>query len=244
MAIAIFTTIILGLIAILLSLENDKFRKNFLEAKKTEEDRIYKLSVIKEVQEKIAYSTDSEKVVDVIMVSLRNFFSYSAASSLVAKDSHAIFKIYCEEEIGPEYVKKIEESMLFSFEKLVGKLPNKIDRKMFGIPTNNTIKSTYSSSFHLPLIANNKVLALIHLSSTTPNAYANMEDMHELIDAASSALTHFSLAVGLETEKFSSLITSMNDGTFMIDNKNNLLIINDSAKKILGTPDNADFSDI
>jgi len=155
-----------------------------------------------------------------------------------------VFKIYVEDQIGSEYVKKVEESMLSSFEKLIGKLPGKIDAKTYGIPLNETVKSTYSSSFHIPLIANNKVLALIHLSSTSENAYSNMEDLHELIDAASSALTHFSQAVGQETEKFSSLISSINDGIFMADNKNNLLIINDSAKKILGAAQNVNFLDV
>lgn len=241
MIIALLVTIVLGLIAVFLSLENDWLKKDSLEAKKKEEDRIYKLSVIKDIQEKIANTSDPEKVVDIIMVSLRNFFNYSAASSMVIKDAQVVFKIYIEEKIGSEYVKKVEESMLTSFEKLVGKLPEKIDKKFYGIPINNAVKSIYSSSFHLPLIANNKVLALVHLSSTAQNAYSSMEDLHELMDAASSALTHFSLAVDLETEKFSLLINNVNDGILMADNKNNLLVINDSAKKILGVSENADF---
>jgi len=248
MTIALLTTAVFGLIAILLSLKNDWLKKDSLEAKKTEEDRIYKLSVIKEIQEKIAYTTDPEKVVDIIMISLRNFFTYSAASSMVVKDAQVVFKIYVEENISSKYIEKIEESMLSSFGKLVGKLPLKIERKMYGIPINDPpaggVKSVYSSSFHIPLIANNKVLALIHLSSTVQNAYSNMEDLHELIDAASAALTHFSQAVGQETEKFSSLIESINDGIFMSDNKDNLLIINNAAKKILGVGSNVDFFDV
>lgn len=244
MEIALFATIIFGLCSVLLSLENDKLKEDFLEVKKREEDRIYKLSVIKEIQEKIAYTTDPERVVDIIMAYLRNFFNYSAASSMVVKDTHVVFKIYAEEKIGFNYIKKVEESMLSSFEKLVGKLPLKIDKKIYGIPIDNAVESVYSSSFHLPLIANNKVLALIHLSSTRPNAYSDMKDLHELIDAAQSALTHFSQAVGQETEKFSSLIMSIDDGIFMSDNRDNLLIINDSAKKILGISETADFFDV
>jgi len=244
MVIALFATIVLGLVAILLSLENDFLRKDSLEKKKAEEDRIYKLSVIKEIQEKIAYATDPGKVVDIIMISLRNFFSYSAASSMVIKDAQVVLKVYVEENIGSEYIKKVEENMLSSFEKLAGRLPSKINKKMYGIPIDNTVKLTYSSSFHIPLIANNKILALIHLSSTAQNAYSNMEDLYELIDAAQSALTHFSLAVGLETEKFSSLINSINDGIFMTDNKDNLLTINNSAKKLLEVGENVDFFDV
>ena len=53
MEIALFITVTIGSIAILLSLGNDFLQKDSLKAKKIEEDRIYKLSVIKEIQEKI-----------------------------------------------------------------------------------------------------------------------------------------------------------------------------------------------
>jgi len=241
---ALFVTIAIGLSAVFLSLENDTLRKHFTEAKKAEEDRLYKLDVIKDLEEKIAYTTDPEKVVDEVIVSLRNFYNYSAASSMVIKDANIVFKIYAEEDIGLEYVGKVEEDMLSSFEKLVGKLSLNIDRKIFGRPINNGIKSTYLSSFHMPLVANNKVLAIIHLSSFSENAFTDMKDLHSIIDSASSALTHFSQTVNSETEKLNDLINSIDDGILMIDNKNNLLTINDSAQKILGVQANVNFFDI
>ncbi len=244
MEIALFTTIILGLITVLLSVENDKLKKKSIDSKKAEEDKIYKLLVFKEIQEKIAYTTDAEKVVDVIMANLRNFFSYSAISSMVIKDAHVIFKVYVEGNIGSEYVKKVEESMLSSFEKLVGSLPAKIDKKIYGVPLNDAVNSTYSSSFHIPLIAKNKVLALIHLSSLTENVYKNMDDLRELIDSASSSLTHFGRAIEAETQKFSEVIESLPDGILMVDDKNNLLVINNSAKKLLGMSSNPTFFDV
>ena len=243
MEIAFFATVVLGLIAVLLSWENDKLKKNSIDSKKAEEDKIYKLSVLKALQEKIAYTKDCEKVVDVIMANLRNFFSYSAASSMVIKDAQVIFKVYVEDNIGSEYVKKVEESMLSSFEKLAGSLPAKIDKKIYGVPLNNAVNSTYSSSFHIPLIAKNKVLAIIHLSSLTENVYKNMDDLRELIDSASSSLTHFSRAIEVETQKFSGIFESLPDGILMADDKNNLLVINESGKKLLGMSSNPAFFD-
>ena len=245
MEIALFTTSIMGLIAVLLSWKLDKLKKDSLADKKAEGDRIYRLSVLKETQEKIAYTTDPEKVVDVIMANLRNFFTYSTASSMVVKDAHVIFKVYIEDNIGNDYIKKVEESMLSSFEKLIGNLPDTVEKRFYGLPLNDLVKSTYSSSFHIPLIANNRVLALIHLSSVAENAFANTEDLHELIDAAASCLTHFNRALDTQTEKFVSLVESISDGIFMADNKNNLLVINDSAKKFLGlNKQNAGFLEL
>ncbi len=244
MEIALFVSSILGLIAVLLSVENDKLKKNSEYEKKLQEDRIYKLSVLKEIQEKIAYTKDPEKVIDIIMAQLNNLFPYSVASSMVIKDAHIIFKAYAEEQVGNDYIVQVEESMISSFSKLVGSVPETIEKKVYGISLDETVKSTYSSSFHIPLIANNKVLALIHLSSTKENVYKDMTDLHELIDAASSSLTHFNKALDIETDKLTSLVKSISDGIFMTDNKNNLLFINDFAKKILGLTDNISFFDI
>lgn len=220
MEIALFVSSILGLIAVLLSWEVDRLKKHFIEEKRSLEDRIYKLSVLNEIQKKIAYTKDPEKVIDVIMTSLRNFFTYSVASSMVIKNANVIFKAYVEEEIGNDYMDQVEKSMTLSFSRLIGNLPANINRRIHGISLNNANKSTYLSSFHIPLIVNNKVLALIHLSSTAQNVYKNMEDMREIIDAAASSLTHFNNAVDAEIEKFTSLVKSTNDGIFMADNKN------------------------
>jgi signal transduction histidine kinase len=244
MLIALLATIVFGISSILLSLENDFLSKKSLKEKKEEEDRIYKLAVIEEIEEKIAYETDHEKVVDAIMASLRNIISYTAASSMVIKDTHLVFKTYVEEDIGPLYMSKVEENMITSLEKLMGRMPLTIDRKLYGDGMNNANTAVFLSSYHIPLIANNKVLALIHLSSTTENAFLDTKDLRELIDSASSALTHFNRAVGQETDRYSSLISSFSDGVFLTDNKNNLLVINDNAKKLLGISSNVNYFDV
>ena len=125
MEIALFVTIVLGLIAVLLSVELDRLKKSSHDEKKAEDDKIYKLSVLKEIQEKIAYTTDVEKVIDVIMAQLRNFFPYSAASSMVIKDAHVIFKVCVEENIGSEYIKKVEEAISDVKEKVENKTEEK-----------------------------------------------------------------------------------------------------------------------
>ena len=244
---AFFTTIVLGLIAVFLSLQNDKLKKLSLEEKKAQEDRIYKLSVFKEIQEKIAYTTDVEKVIDIIIATLQRFFDYSTASSIVVKDYRLIFKVYVQEQVGNGYVKEIEKNMLSSLSKLCENLPEKIYKRFYGVTLNDDVKLTYSSSFHIPLIVKNKVLALVHLSSTKENLYQDrdMETLYQLIEIAAYSLTRLNKALDAEKDIFVSLIKSIGDGVFMTDNKNNLLFINDSAKKILGlTQNNISFFDV
>lgn len=247
MEIALFTTIILGLIAVLLSWELDKVKKLILSEKQMLDDRIYKISVLRSVSEKIAYTTDIERVIDIVMGSLRNFFNYSVASSMVIKNTDLLFKAYVEETVSTNYIKSVEEAVKRSLEKLAENLPEKLDKRIYGVPLNDNSQSTYASSFHVPLIVNHKVLALIHLSSTKENIYKkeDMDTLYEMLEVAATSLTHFKEALDTQSDKFTSLIRSINDGIFMADNKNNLLLINDSCRKILGIiRENISFFDV
>ncbi len=247
MEIALLITIILGLIAIWLSWELDKLKKLHLTDKKTLEDRIYKISVLRNVSEKIAYTTDHERVIDIVMGSLRNFFDYSVASAMVIKNNDLIFKAHVEETVSHNYIESVERAIKNSLEKLATKIPTKIDKRIYGMPINEAYKSTYSSSFHVPLIVDNKVLALIHLSSTHENVYKkdDMDTLYEMLEVASTSLSLFKQTLDTEKDKFTSLLESINDGIFMADNKNNLLLINNSCKKMLGiNQENVNFFDI
>lgn len=247
MEIALFSTIVIGLIAVLLSWELDKSKKKFVGEKKTQEDKIYKLSVFKEIQKEIAYTLDTEKVIDVIMANLESFFIFSTASSVVIKNDRLIFKTRVEEQLSNDYIKSIEERMISSLNHIIGNLPAKIDRNVYGVAPNNAVESTYFSSFHIPIIVRNKVVALIHLSSTKENLYLekDMEDLYGLVELATSSLTHLNVVLDAEKNMLISLIESIKYGIIMADNKNNLLLINDSAKKILGLiEENVSFFDV
>ncbi|MBI4089103.1 MAG: hypothetical protein HY424_00145 [Candidatus Levybacteria bacterium] len=247
MALAFFTTIILGLIAVLLSCEVDKLKKLSTIEKKTHEDKIYKLSLLKELQEKIAYIKDVEKVTDILLSTLRNFFDYSVISAIVIKNDVLLFKAHLEEEVGNDYIKNIEKSMLSSLSDFTQSLPGKMEKRFYGIALNDQIKITYSSSMHLPLIVKNKTVALIHLSSAKENLYkdSDMENFQELVKTITSSLNQLNQTLDTERDMSISLIKSIGDGVFMADKKNNLLLINDSAKKILGlSEDYASFLEI
>lgn len=236
MEFAFITTIILGTISILLSITKDRERKLFIEEEKKQKDKLNKISILKDIQNKTSYITDTEKAVELIMEALRKFFIYSTASSLVVRENSLIFKTHIEEAISMEYIKNIKKNMLSSLSELGRTIPAQVDEITYGVSLNNSGRLTYASSFHIPLIVNNKVLAIIHLSSIKEGMYKDkdMEILYQIIEQVSNSLSGFNKILKTEKDKYVSLIKSIKDGIFMVDNKNNLLLINDAAKKILG----------
>lgn len=247
MEIVLFATIALSVIAVLLSLETDWLKKSLFKEKKEQEDRIYKLSVLKDIREKTSYVIDAEKTIDIVTSSLRNFFDYSVVSSIVSKNNSLVFKVYVEERVGNQYLDSVRQNMLSSFSGFAGNLPDKIDERIYGLTADNSQKTTYFSSIHMPLIVGNKMLGLIHLSSTKAGLYQekDMENLRQIVEIAASSMNRFSEALEVENHKFASLVSSLSDGVFMSDNQNNLFLINSSARKILKIEkENADFFDI
>jgi signal transduction histidine kinase len=200
-----------------------------------EKQKLYQISVLKEIQDKISYSLDVEEIIDIITRSLKNLFSYSTASSIVIKEDKLIFKTYAEESVNRTFIEQVKKSMLASISALLPNPPVYIDEKLSGISLDETNKLPLASFFHIPLIINNKVMGLINVSSTTPNLYKEgaVTILYQITENASNALTRLREVLEAEESKLTSMIGSLVDGVFMVDSKIRLLIINDAAKKFL-----------
>lgn len=235
MIIAITTTIIFGIIAVFLSVEGDRKKKLFLKEKELQENKIRKLSILKNIKDKISYPLDIQKTIDLVMENLRSLFPYSTASCMVIKDKNIILKTFVEEPIGNSYLKAVKESMLSSIRELRDNIPEKIDERVYGVSLNNQNTQIFSSSFHIPLVVNNSVVALVHLTSTNHDLYKNkdMEILYQILEEVGSALGNLQKAIDSEKDIFIALLNGMDDGIFLVDKKNNLLIINNALKNLL-----------
>ena len=214
----------------------EKRKRNVIsKQEEIEKQKLYQISVLKEIQDKISYSLDVEEVIDIITRSLKNLFPYSTASSIVITEDKIIFKTYVEESVNRFFIEQVKKSMLASISALLPNPPIFIDEKLSGISLNEANKLPLASFFHIPLIINNKVVGLINVSSTTPNLYKEeaVTILYQITENASNALTRLREVLEAEESKLTSMIGSLADGVFMVDSKNRLLIINEAARKFL-----------
>lgn len=224
-----------AVLAIILSIKEEKTRKKLLEQGKLQKQKIFEVSILKEIQDRIGYSLDVEEVIDVITGSLKHIFPFSAASSMVLKQNKIVFKTYVEEQISHKFIEETKQSMLGSLKALLASLPIKIEEEILGLPLDDNNILSVASFFHIPLVVNNQIVGLINISSTTPNLYKEdeMTILYQITAQASNALSKLREVLETEKGKLTSMIASLNDGVFMLDNEKNVLIINDSAKRFL-----------
>ncbi len=250
MTLPVFTSIataIFGILAIIFVFREEKAKKDLVQREILQKHRLYQISVLKEVQDRIGYSLDIEKVIDVIIGSLKNLFSYSTSSSLILKDERLIFKTYANESVNHAFVEQVKKSMLASLNALLGNTPTSFEESVFGVPLDDNNLLPLASFFHIPLFINNKLVGLVNVSSTKLNLYKEeeMTILYQIVAQASSALSRLEEILETEKGKLEAIITSLADGVFMIDTENRLLIINDAAKQFLGIEkENPTFFDI
>lgn len=230
---------IFALLAIYLAASVQKLKKELKKIDENRKRRVYELSVLKTLQERIGYSLDVERVIDTITGSLKNLFPYSAVSSIVIHEDKYVFKISLEERVGTSFVDQVKKSMLASLASLMDHpVPQHFEEVKMGLIADDDNTNPLASFFHIPLIVKGEIVGIISICSTKPGLYKedDMTILYQLTSTASNALSRLQELISTEQEKLLSMIASLADGILMIDNSYKLTLINQAAKNLLGIP--------
>ena len=240
-------TTVLDFVAFFLFIKIILLRRELVKKESYQKQRLYQISILKEVQDKMGYSLDIEKVADVITGSLKHLFPYSTASSMVIKEGKIVFKTHAEEVISTYFVNQVKKTMIASLEALTPNLPTHMEEQTSGVPVDETKATPVGSFFNIPLIVSDNVVGLINVSSISKAPYSEDEItiLYQIVAQASNAFSRLKDVLETEKGKLTSMISSLADGVFMVDTRKNLLIINDAAKSFLNIRSNTPiFTDI
>jgi NtrC-family two-component system sensor histidine kinase KinB len=219
-------------------IENRRMHKS-LKIKELEmKRRMYEVSILKELGDRIGYSLNVQKIVEVVTSSLGKLLEYSTVSYLiVGEEGRIVFHCIIEESVNRQFVSEVEGRMikeLSSLTKTAVKKEN-IDERISGTITDESNKAGIKSFFNLPVIINNRPLGLLAVASVKEGLYKD-EDMtilHTIMDQASSAVSKLETILSQEKGKLNSMVESMADGVLMVDERGHLLAINPAAKRML-----------
>lgn len=207
---------------------------------KTQEDerRLYELAVVKEVSDRIGYSLDTAKIIEIITGSLGQLFPYSTVASLYKQKEKIVFKCHLAESVGREFIKTVKEKMCSSLAALTGDIINQqeIDEGLTGLLVNENSDLIAQSFFNVPLVINEKVAGLINVASVQAGLYKEeeMTALYRITGHASEAVAKLENLLESEKGKITALLYSLSDGVIMTDRNNLLYVINPAAKRMLG----------
>lgn len=202
--------------------------------------KAYETAILKEISERIGYSLDIEKIIDIITGSLGNLFSFSTASSVMIKDNKVVFKCHLEESVSRQFMHEVYEKMLKSLSTLLDNDLShlEIEEVLSGTILDNENKKGVASFFNIPIVILRETVKLegiITVASTTPGLYKEeeMTILYNIVSQASEAVSKLQNVLETEKGKLESMVSSMADGVVMMDKDTKVLVSNPAAKKLL-----------
>src|SRR3989344_6264102 len=146
LALAIYTVIVF----VFIWLENTRMRKNLHAKEREMQRRMYEVSILKELGDRIGYSLNVQKIVDVITGSLRRLVEYSTVSYLLLGDEgRVIFHCFLEESVNKQFIDDIRARMIASLSALATRQikPDEVDESVSGTITDESNKLGVKSFF-------------------------------------------------------------------------------------------------
>lgn len=234
---ALIATLLCAGIAIVVSVRTQQTRKRLLGEEAIQKNRLYEISLFKEIQDKIGYELNRDKIVLEIQKTLGNMFISSICASLYQTSTGLMFKINIEDPVNQEFINETKKVMLESYAKLTDtSLPLTIAEEDAQGNIDPKKTKALGSYFHVPLVVNNKPIGIITMALAKPLVFQEeqMTFVYKMVNHAINALSRLEEVLDTEKEKLTSTIGSLADGVFMLDNNQQLFVINDAAKALLG----------
>lgn len=207
--------------------------------------RMYELSILKELGDKIGYSLNVQKIVDVITGSLHQFIDYSAVSSMFLGPGKIIFKVGLKTPVSREFIDDVKNRMLDSLSAL-------LDKKLDEIPVDEAVTGAMigdsgelmRSFFNIPLVIGGNVVGVLTVAHIKPGLYheEEMTILYKIVNQASQAVTQLEEVVKTEEGKLNAMVESMGDGIVMTDKDYRVAVVNPAAKFIIGLPNKVEIT--
>jgi PAS domain S-box-containing protein len=235
LSLAIYTVIVI----VFIWWENRQMRGSLRNKELEMTRRMYEVSILKELGERIGYSLNVQKIVDVITGSLRQLLPYSTVSYLLLTDEgRTVFHCVLEESVNRKFLDDVKKGMLAAFTALISRelREDEIDESISGTITDELSHGVVKSFFNVPVVINNQPVGLLNVASTKDGLYKEdeMTILYTIMNQASTAVSKLENILSQEKGKLNAMVSSMADGVFMVDTKNRLLVINPAAKDMLG----------
>lgn len=207
--------------------------------------RMYEISVLKEVGDRIGYSLNVQKIVDVITGSLNQLIDYSIVSYMLLEPGKIVFKADLQAPVSRAFIDDIKMRMRDSLSALIDKKLDTIpiDESMTGAITGETSEPV-RSFFNIPLVIGGNVVGVLTVAHTKPGLYQEeeMTILYKIVGQASRAVTKLEEVVKTEEGKLNAMVESMSDGIVMTDKDYRVAVVNPAAKTMIGLPDKNDIT--
>ncbi len=203
------------------------------------QQKVYQAQVLKEINERIGYSLDTGKIVDIITSSLGNLLDYDTVAYMVLQESGSIiFKCHVENTVNHNFIEEVKQKMMLSFGAIFNKdvvAIKGVDESITGNILDDNIATSVKSYFNLPMVVSGKLVGIINVASQKTGQFGENQAsvLYAIINQAGTAVSKLGEILESEKGKLSGVIYSLADGVITVDLNHQLIVSNPAVKLIL-----------
>lgn len=205
------------------------------------QQRMYQVQVLQEINERIGYTLDTSKIIEIVTGSIGYLLQYETVSFMVYSDPKTVvFKCHVHNSVNHAFIEQVKAkmnaatSMICNQEVALGK----VDERMSGAILDDNLDVQVNSYLNIPVIIDGQLLGLINISSSQPNLFNKQQAgvVYTITNQAAFAVSKLQEVLENEKGKLSGIIAAMTDGVFMVDLDYALVISNPAVIDLLRLP--------
>lgn len=205
------------------------------------QQRIYQIQVLQEINERIGYTLDTSKIIEIVTGSIGYLLQYETVSFLLYSDpKNIVFKCHVHKSVNHSFISQVKEKMQAATAAICDEdvAFEKIDERMSGAILDDHLDTQVLSFLNIPVIIEGQLLGMINISSSQPNLFGkdSASIVYTITNQAAFAVSQLQAVLENEKGKLSGIIAAMTDGVFMVDLENQLVISNPAVVDLLGLP--------
>lgn len=205
------------------------------------QQQMYQVEVLQEISERLGYSLEGSKVIEIITNSIGNLLEYETVSFMLYNQAEkVVFKCHVHESVNHRFITQVKERMMRATEALCGGVDNnlKFDDLVGGALLQDHLDVDVRSYVNIPVIIGNELLGLINISSSKPHlfGYDQAAVLFNITNQAAVAVGQLQTMLESEKGKLIGIIAAMTDGVMMVDLENQLEIYNPAVVDLLELP--------
>ncbi|WP_163865091.1 response regulator [Myxococcus eversor] len=207
--------------------------------------RVEALFVLYEVSRASANDPASyDNIIDRVLIAVARVLPYDCGAALIAPDESrsATLRLRCHGTVGEQALLGVKESMLGAYRKSSGLLlpEDRVITRVAGTTTQDAAApAVYPSQLTVNLVAGGRPVGMLSLFSQRADAFT--EDDGVLLDVLANqtadAIQSLRSAEEEARHRMERMVESMADGVVLTDEKNDIVVMNPAARRLLRVGD-------
>jgi signal transduction histidine kinase len=226
--------------------QNRKFKSDLVKKEEDARYKMYEITILNELGDKIDYSLSVQNIIEVITKYLSEFINYSSVSYMLFLPEKITYKVNLKESVSHKFVDKIRAKMLDSISVLLNTdfRDKKVEEILLGTAINEELCEQVGSFFNIPLVISGKVVGILTVANTRNGFYKReeMATLYKIAQQGAEAVTRLQRVIDSENSKLNAMVTSMAEGVIMTDMDYKILVVNPAARRAVGLENKSDLS--